>query len=86
MQWHDIRQHYPNQWLLVEALAAHSEGGNRLLDQLAVLETFPDSVSALWHYAQLHRDTPERELYVFHTDRETLHITERHWLGVRLAL
>jgi hypothetical protein len=27
MQWQDIRQHYPHQWLLVEAITAHSAYG-----------------------------------------------------------
>ena len=83
MQWHEIRQHYPHQWLLVEAIAAHSASGKRILEQLAVVDTFPDSVTAMKRYTQLHRDAPERELYVFHTSRETLDISERHWLGVR---
>jgi hypothetical protein len=31
MIWTDIRRHYPHQWLLVEALLAHSEAGQRQL-------------------------------------------------------
>ena len=63
MQWHEIRQHYPHQWLLVEAITAHSAAGKRILEQLAVVDTFPDSVTAMKRYTQLHRDAPERELY-----------------------
>lgn len=83
MQWREIRQHYPQQWLLLEAIKAHSEGENRILDQLAILGIFLDSIAALQGYAQLHREAPERELYVFHTSRETLDIVERQWLGIR---
>ena len=83
MQWPEIRQYYPHQWLLVEAITAHSVSGKRILEQLAVVDTFPDSVTAMKRYTQLHRDAPERELYVFHTNRETLDIVERHWLGIR---
>jgi hypothetical protein len=83
MQWQDIRNHYPQQWLLLEAIKAHSEGERRILDQLAVLDTYPDSPSALREYQQLHHTAPERELYVFHTSRETLDITERQWFGIR---
>ncbi len=83
MLWTDIRQHYPKQWLLVEAIKAHSEGNKRVLDQLAVVSAFPDSVQAMRGYTQLHHDAPDRELYVFHTDREVLDITERRWLGIR---
>lgn len=83
MQWQEIRTYYPQQWLLIEALKAHSEGEQRVLDQLAVLDTFQNSVAALDGYSQIHRDDPKRELYVFHTSRETLDIIERQWLGIR---
>ena len=83
MVWKEIRQHYPQQWLLVEAIKAHSKDNQRILEQLAVVDTFHDSVSAMQRYARLHHEAPQRELYVFHTSRETLDITERHWLGAR---
>jgi hypothetical protein len=83
MIWSDIRKHYPHQWLLVEAIKAHSESGQRILDELSVVSTFPDSVTAMKGYTQLHQEAPERELYVFHTDRQQLNIAERRWLGIR---
>jgi hypothetical protein len=83
MQWQEIRNHYPQQWLLVEAIKAHSESNKRILEQLAVVGAFPDSVTAMKSYMQLHHEAPERELYVFHTSRETLDIAERRWLGIR---
>ena len=83
MKWHEIREHYPQQWILLEAIKAHSEANKRILEQLAVVATFPDSVAAMRSYTQLHHEAPERELYVFHTSRETLDITERWWLGIR---
>ena len=83
MNWEKIRHHYPHQWLLVEAIKAHSEAGKRILDQISVVNTFPDSVAAMKSYVELHSEAPERELYVFHTDRESLDITERQWLGIR---
>ena len=85
MKWQEIRTHYPQQWLLVEAIKARSEASKRILEQLAVVGTFSDSVTALKSYQQLHREAPERELYVFHTSRETLDVTERTWLGIRGA-
>jgi hypothetical protein len=83
MKWTEIRSHYPNRWLLVEAIEAHSEEGQRILEELAVVDSFPDSVIAMQRYTQLHREAPERELYVLHTDREKLEIFERQWLGIR---
>jgi len=83
MRWQEIRKHYPQQWLLVEAIKAHSEADRRILEQLAVVGAFSDSTTAMKSYLQLHKEAPERELYVFHTSREKLDITERRWLGVR---
>ncbi len=83
MRWQEIRSHYPRQWLLVEAIDARTECGERILEELAVVDTFPDSASAMQAYIRLHREAPERELYVFHTSRETLNLTERRWLGIR---
>jgi hypothetical protein len=85
MQWSEIRQRYPDQWLLVEAIAARSAGGKRILEDLAVVETFPDPKAALSGYRELHRREPQRELYVLHTERETLDVDEVTWLGVRIA-
>lgn len=83
MQWQEIRKHYPEQWLLVEAIEAHSDAGKRILEQLAVIDTFPDSATALKRYAQLDRAMPAREYYVFHSSRESLAVIERPWFGVR---
>lgn len=85
MTWTDIRRHYPHQWLLIEALLAHSKEGKRLLDELAVVDAFPDGEKALRAYLKLHRAAPMRELYVVHSDREELEITERTLLGLRTA-
>jgi len=83
MQWQEIRRHYPHQWLLVEAIKAHSESGKRILEQLTVVNTFSDPLAAMEFYKQIHQNLPEREFYVLHTDRETLDVSERKWLGIR---
>jgi hypothetical protein len=70
---------------LIEALLAHSDSGKRQLDELAVVDAFPDGETALRAYLKVHRDAPVRELYVVHSDREELEITERSWLGLRTA-
>ncbi len=83
MKWTEIRDHYPHQWLLVEAIEAYSEAGKRILEDLAVVNTFSDSTAAMRGYLKLHREAPARELLVLHTDREELEVTERRWLGIR---
>lgn len=85
MTWPEIRRFHPKSWLLVEAIEAHSAAGRRLVDNLAVVGTFADSAAALREYLRLHRQAPNRELYVLHTDRQDLDITERTWLGLRTA-
>ena len=83
MNWNHIRSQYPHRWLLIEAIKAHTEADRRILEQLAVIDTYPDSVAAMQGYTRLHREAPERELYVVHTDRTGLQITERRWVGIR---
>lgn len=85
MQWSEIRSRYPSQWLLIEALEVHNEGEKRILDDLAVLGTFGDSQDAMSAYKELHRHSPFRELYVLHTDRRELDITNLHWRGFPMA-
>ena len=85
MPWPEIRERYPHQWLLLEATEAHSSGGQRILESLAVLETCPDGLSAMRRYGETHSQDPHRELYVLHTDRETVEIEEVHWAGIRAA-
>ncbi len=85
MKWVDVRQNYPGRWLLVEAIAAHSEEDRRVLEELAVIDAFDDSVAAWRRYTQLHHEAADREFYILHTDREELDITERVWLGIRLV-
>lgn len=85
MKWQEIRQQYPHQWLLVEALQAYSEAGKRILSQLSVVGIYPDSPTAMTSYTNIHRQSPSRELYVLHTDRTKLDIRERQWLGIRVA-
>ena len=85
MKWTDVRQHFPHQWLLVEATEAHTSEDRRIVEDLAVVECFPSGESAMQGYSQLHRREPQRELYVLHTDREQLEITELNWLGLREA-
>lgn len=83
MEWEEIRQQYPKQWLLVEAMDAHSESNKRIVDQLSVIDSFDNSDNALRSCRQMHRKLPKRELYVLHTDREKIDISERKWLGIR---
>lgn len=83
MQWQQVRANYPNQWLIVEALDAHTDNAQRHLEQLAVIESCQDSKMAFNHYHEWHKNYPEREFYFLHTSKEQLAIVERQWLRIR---
>ncbi len=84
MHWTEIRASYPDQWLIVEALEAHtSPDRRRHLDRIAVIERCQDGSDAMESYRRLHSCYPQRELYFVHTSREELDIEERRWLGIR---
>ncbi len=84
MQWSEIRQAYPNQWLIIEALEAETTPDNqRQLKRIAVMESCPDGQAALQGYRRLHRQYPQREFYFVHTSREQLGIREQSWVGTR---
>ncbi len=84
MTWQEGCQLYPVQWLVIEALEAHTTPDNqRQLDRIAVVETCPDGQAAMQNYRRLHQQFPLRELYFIHTSREKLNIQERRWAGIR---
>ncbi len=83
MEWQEIRVQYPHQWLLVEAMEAHTKSGHRIIEQFSVVNTYEDSNKAMESYSQIHKTSPGRELYVLNTDKEKVEIQERQWLGIR---
>jgi hypothetical protein len=84
--WTELRKIYPNQWLVVEALKAHTTfDQKRHVEQLAVLESCSTGSAAMQKYRKFHQQYPTREFYFVHTSREELDIRVRKWLGVRTA-
>ena len=83
MSWPEIRKSHPDQWLIIEALEAHTtDDHQQALDRMAVIETCIDGSAALCSYRNLHKEYPRREFYYVHTSREELDIHERRWHGV----
>ena len=84
MLWSEIRIVYPDQWLVIEAIEAHTTPSNqRMLDKIAVIETCADGLIAMERYRHYHSQFPGREFYFVNTSREGLDIRERHWVGIR---
>jgi hypothetical protein len=80
MKWNEIREAFPHQWLIIEAIEAHSENGHRIFDQISVVEAFPkaeNSDPVMRCYGELQANHREREFLFIHTDREEIVIQER---------
>ena len=77
MRWMNVRKTYPNQWLVIEAVRAHSARTKRVLDKIAVMESCADGTTAMQKYRAFHKQYPEREFYFVHTSRSLLDIRER---------
>lgn len=86
MTWQEIREKYPNCWVLVEAFGATTENGMRVINTLIPLGEFGDDYKPAWdRYKALHQLARERELYVLHTNREELNIEVLDGFGRKLA-
>ncbi|MBA9088839.1 hypothetical protein FHR92_005384 [Fontibacillus solani] len=84
MNWEMLRKSFPNQWVLIEAIEAHSNNGRRIVDRISIINTYDEGKQALEDYKVIHKKEPNRELYVAHTSKTELEIIERQWLGVRV--
>ncbi len=84
MHWEDLKKTTPQQWVIIEAVEAHTDGDNRIIENIQLVEMFgADNIGASRHYAQLHKSHPEKEYYVVHTSRPELNIKVRNCTGVR---
>lgn len=83
MKWMEVREKYPDTWVLIEAIEAESVDGERILKQISVLNCYESSEMAMNDYRKEHKQSPNRELYVYHTQNEKITIKERVWMGVR---
>ena len=83
MRWTEIRAAHPDQWLVVEALEAHSANDHRVFDRVGIIEVCPDGRAAMKRYGELRREHPNREFCFVHTSKAELEFEERLWLGIR---
>jgi len=87
MLWTEIRKAYPKQWLIIEALEAHTtHNSRRQFDRLAVVEKCANGSMAMKRYREFHTKYPHREFYYAHTDRSELDVLQRQWVGIRRGI
>jgi len=80
--WHEVREKFPDEWVVCEAMRLRSEEGYCYVDEVAVIDRYDDSTEAMKRYYELHRKEPNREYGFYHTSREILKLREK-WAGVR---
>lgn len=82
MRWEEVRERFPEEWVVLEATKAYSKEGQRFIEEVVVIDSFDDSTRALHRYSELHKESPHREYCYFHTSRPQLVARERY-VGVR---
>ncbi|ASA19488.1 hypothetical protein [Paenibacillus donghaensis] len=82
MRWDEVKERFPNEWVVLEATRAYSREGQRFIEEMAVIDSYEDSSEALKRYSELHRKDPHREYCFFHTSRPVVVARERY-VGIR---
>lgn len=78
MKWEEVRHAFPEQWVLIEVVQAHTnEHSERILDDMDPLKKFSNSPEAMKICQEIHRYDLGREVYVLHTSRKEPHIMQK---------
>jgi hypothetical protein len=83
LKWSEVRQHFPERCVLVEALKTESKGKERIIEEMSVIDDFENGNAAWKVYKKLHVENQNRELYIFHTNNEEIKVIEQPNIGVR---
>lgn len=83
MKWSEVRQHFPERCVLVEALKSETRGKERVIEEMSVIDDFGSGNAAWKVYKKLHAENQDRELYIFHTNNEEIKVIEQPYIGVR---
>lgn len=83
MKWSEARAQFPNRWVLVEAISAHSSNNIRKIEELSVINDYAETKHAWDAYKKYHYSEPSREYYIFHTVNENIEVQEQEFIGIR---
>lgn len=83
MIWQQVKDSYPDQWVVLEAVEAHNVENKRIFENLSVVDAVTDSLTAMKKYQSLHKKHPEREFLFACTANEKLDVTVHDWIGIR---
>ena len=82
MRWQEVQERFPNEWVVLEAVKAHSHNGYRYIEEVVIIDIFENSLEAMNRYEELRKGQPQREYCFFHTSRKNLVARERY-VGIR---
>lgn len=83
MIWQQVRETYPSQWVVLEAVEAHNVENKRIFENISVVNAMADSLSAMKKYKVLHKKHPDREFLFASTVNDKLDVTVHEWVGIR---
>lgn len=83
MKWSDVRKHFPERCVLVEAIKSETTGNEIIIEEMSVIDDFENGNLAWKEYKKLHSKNPDRELYIFHTNNKEVKVIEQPYIGVR---
>jgi hypothetical protein len=77
MRWTEVQERFPNEWVVLEVIKAHSRDGHRYIEEVVVIDRYEKSDKAMCRYDELRKEQPNREYCFFHTLRPNLIARER---------
>lgn len=83
MKWSEVRRHFPERCVLVEALVSETRGKERVIEEMSVIDDFETGNAAWKAYKRLHEENQGRKLYIFHTNNKEIKVIEQPYIGVR---
>ena len=83
MKWNNVREQYPDKWLLFLDAESYVEGERRIIEELAPIQAYVNYYDAWRHYRRLHEENPTNRYFVYHTSNDEIVIKLQKWIGVR---
>ena len=83
MIWQQVRESYPSQRVVLEAVEAHNVDNKRIFENISVVDAVTDSLSAMKKYKVLHQKYPHREFLFASTVNDKLDVTVDQRVGIR---
>ena len=81
MKWEEVRRIYPNRFVKIQILKAHTEDNVRYIDDMAVMQAFDDDREATRELVRTKDD-----ILVYHTGKEKLEVEIKQIFGFRGAI